>query len=512
MPDEVEKKYIIYVRRSQDREDKQVASIPDQLEATNRIKTERGLAVVANIQDEKTAKKPGRPGFDRMVEMLQSGEAQGVICWHANRLSRNAKDSGVLQWLMDDSGVEIITPYQIYNEHNSSTSFKTDTGQAEQFSKDLSKVVRRSNKTHFRSGKWLGPAPVGYINAEDPVTKDRVIVQDPQRFDVIRKSWDLLLSGMYRPAEISRILTDEYDFTMRRTRQQGGGPMRLGALVLIFRNPFYYGLMVRTIDGEHMESLGNYPPMITKNEFDKAQQILGHNERSKPPMDMSTGLNGSAIKCGECGYSVTFEHHQAKNKTYARCTKKSKHGCSQGYLNIDKLVPQVEEDLAKVTISDEFIDWAIDYLISENQNEQQEKATMRVDYERRLRETNDRLNRLLDVYLDDPTIMSKEQYQTKKKELEDQARRFREYVEAVGDQSKSWLELTKERLEFARDALKEFQLNDARMRHHIVKTIGGSNLRLTDGELDFEPVRPYIHLYKNTEFLRSVSYGSPDGI
>lgn len=67
------KKFYLYVRKSSEREDRQIQSIQDQIDYwTKRAKAER-LQIVRVYDDEKSAKSPNRrPGFKKMCEDLEA--------------------------------------------------------------------------------------------------------------------------------------------------------------------------------------------------------------------------------------------------------------------------------------------------------------------------------------------------------------------------------------------------------------------------------------------------------
>lgn len=509
------RRYIIYVRKSSDRDDRQVLSVDSQLNECKRLAEKDNLNIVKIFQEEKSAKTPGRPFFNELIEMLESDKADGVICWAVNRLSRNAKDGGTIQWIMDDKDVEIRTPYQIYNKHNSSLQFKIETGQAEQYSKDLSLAVRRGNRSHFQQGTFLGLAPPGYLNREEEFTERSFLIKDPERFPIIRKAWDLLLTENYNVPQIVKILNEDYGYRSRKTLKMTPKPMPKMTLHRIFRNPFYYGLMRRMVDGELLEGLGNHEPMITKDEFERAQVILGERPVIRKTEDISMGLNGSLIKCGECNCSITFEVHKKKYRNgnigtfvYARCSKKRGY-CSQKYIPIKKLNEQVEDVLSKLQISDEIIAWTLDSIREDNNTEEAETKALRASFETKLSDTRRRRDRLLEVYLNDPDIMGKEEYVSRNSILASEEEKWNEQIDGIDFRRNNWLELAPKTLHFAQDSLKEWQTGDAMTRKRIIKTIGGSNLLIKDGKLEFIPVKPYFLMYEKSEILRSRTFGGP---
>ena len=70
-------------------EDRQVQSLDDQVNRLKRLAKEQHLRVVDIIVESKSAKQPdSRLHFDKMLQTIESGEADGILCWQINRLSR----------------------------------------------------------------------------------------------------------------------------------------------------------------------------------------------------------------------------------------------------------------------------------------------------------------------------------------------------------------------------------------------------------------------------------------
>ena len=51
--------------------------------------------------EKQTAKIPGRPVFNEMIERMEKGEASGILAWHPDRLARNSVDGGKIIYLVD---------------------------------------------------------------------------------------------------------------------------------------------------------------------------------------------------------------------------------------------------------------------------------------------------------------------------------------------------------------------------------------------------------------------------
>ena len=69
-------RYILYARKSSESEDRQMASINDQVEVMKQFAERHNLSVVDIIQESKSAKTPrGRAGFQELLNRIHSGEA-----------------------------------------------------------------------------------------------------------------------------------------------------------------------------------------------------------------------------------------------------------------------------------------------------------------------------------------------------------------------------------------------------------------------------------------------------
>src|SRR3989344_2015241 len=99
-------KYFIYARKSSEAEDRQVASIGDQVEELTKVARDARLEVVEIFQEAKSAKAPGRPVFNKMIERIHKGEVQGIICWKLDRLARNPIDGGTISWMLQSNNIK----------------------------------------------------------------------------------------------------------------------------------------------------------------------------------------------------------------------------------------------------------------------------------------------------------------------------------------------------------------------------------------------------------------------
>jgi hypothetical protein len=103
--------------------------------------------------------------------------------------------------------------------------------------------------------------------------------------------------------------------------------------------------------------------MITEEEFEKAQIILGN--KKKPRTSVHEFAFTGMIKCGHCGCSITADNKKKKVKSingyknyiYYHCThKKLSIPCSQKPIKDTDLEKQIISELSKYTIPQETLD------------------------------------------------------------------------------------------------------------------------------------------------------------
>jgi len=71
-------RFFIYVRKSTDDLSRQVRSIDDQIAELREMAKRENLNVIEILIEKQTAKIPGRPIFNAMLDRIERGEADGM--------------------------------------------------------------------------------------------------------------------------------------------------------------------------------------------------------------------------------------------------------------------------------------------------------------------------------------------------------------------------------------------------------------------------------------------------
>src|SRR5438309_10120252 len=98
----------LYARKSTDVEDKQILSIDAQLNELREFAAREGVKIVEELVEKQSAKIPGRPIFNQMLERIEAGEAEGILAWHPDRLARNSIDGGRIIYLLDTEAIKTL--------------------------------------------------------------------------------------------------------------------------------------------------------------------------------------------------------------------------------------------------------------------------------------------------------------------------------------------------------------------------------------------------------------------
>ena len=75
-------KFFLYARKSTDVEDKQVLSIEAQITELRAYAKQENLTIAEVFIEKQSAKIPGRPVFNGMLESIEKGHANGILSWH----------------------------------------------------------------------------------------------------------------------------------------------------------------------------------------------------------------------------------------------------------------------------------------------------------------------------------------------------------------------------------------------------------------------------------------------
>ena len=531
--------FIRYRRKSTEGDERQIASLTDQATALDELEARLSLSttqIADDVEESKSAKQPWRPGFNtRLIGAIHAGKADAVLCWHADRLSRNAIDTAALVNLMDMGKLKaIITHQQIFwNTPMDKFMLALLCGQAKLENDNKGINVKRGLAGKIRKGWRPGIAPIGYLNDKTKERGERTIIIDQERFPLIRKLWNEFLTGNYSVRQIQQMAAHELNLRTRATKKQGSKPMTLSHVYRTLTDPFYYGWFwwKKPEAGEKELKKGNHFPMITEGEYRRAQMLLGRRElpAAKKHLFAYRGL----IRCGECGSFVTAEekwqvrcdncgrkfssqHREAcpfcdtridemegrkvQHYVYYHCTKKKNSECHQRGIRIDDLEVQIDGFLKRFNIGEKYMQWAIETLKEETEQEvgllKQTDGSINKE-RKRIKEAIAELNRFI-VRQENAgwTLMKKEDALTERNRLEQELLAIEKGQEASNRRALDWFDSCVHVFDYACHARFWFEEGNTEQKRAIFSALG-SNLILKDKKLSVEftfPLKEIEHM------------------
>jgi DNA invertase Pin-like site-specific DNA recombinase len=521
--------YFIYCRKSSEAEDRQVLSIESQNRELDQIALKLNLPVIEVVTEAKSAKEPGRPVFNQMMQRLYRGEAAGIICWKLDRLARNPVDGGSVIWAIKQHGIKVMTPTQGYaREDDNIILMYIEFGMAQKYVDDLSKNVKRGLKAKAERGLFPSLAPPGYLNDRRKQQGEREVAKDPERFPLVRRMWDLMLTGLYSPPRIVTIANDEWGFRTRQTKKMGGNPLSRSNIYKIFTKPFYYGWF-EFPEGSGQWFHGSHEPMVTEAEYDKVQVLLGRKGNPRAGTHLTFPFTG-LIRCGECNLMITAEEkHQVicgncrfkfayRRKdscprcmipmdkmanalflryVYYHCAKSKHPRCHQKSISDKNLDQQIDDFLGRIHISEGFKEWAIKYLQELYEKENSARIEITQARERAYKECLGRIDNLVRLKTStansDGSQLSDHEYGRQRFDLLKEKAALEELLQDTGHQVEQWLILTEKTFELACTARDRFAKGDHLTKKEILLAVG-SNLVLKDKKLNIEAKKPFFIL------------------
>lgn len=392
-------KYLLYCRKSQESEDRQVQSLDAQERELKERAALLGIEILSVYHESMSAKSVGRPVFNEVIKQIQKGKADGLLCWKLDRLARNFIDGGLVIDLLQRGVLKSIQTFEKeYLPSDNVLMMAVELGMANQYSRDLSENVKRGNREKINNGGWPCIAPFGYLNNK----ADKTLFVDPVDSVYLRMMFDLYSTGLYSLRSLSEKLYE------KGLRTKSGKKIYCGRIQRILKNPFYYGVIA--YKGKHHS--GNHIPLISKDLFDKCHAVMdGSNKpRKQRHFFPLTGL----FTCGECNCSITAQ--KQKEFSYYHCTN-GKGVCTQRpcYIREEKLEEQLSAVFDAICFDTELIEIMYQSALERLEHDDGLGEKTLLNTQNELSALKNKESRLLDAYLSQS--IEKDVYDAKQEEI-----------------------------------------------------------------------------------------------
>ncbi len=483
-------RYVIYCRKSSESDERQIQSLSDQITTIMTFVSSHGLEIIGDpLQESKSAKIPGRPIFDQLIQMIEDGVTNGIILLNPSRLSRNTVDTGRIIYLMDQGKLqEVVTPYQTF-KNNPYDKFMLNLlcTQAKLENDNKSVNIKESLQLKAERGVFPGKARPGYRNNHEKPQGLRDISAHPIYFPLMRKLMDTALTGNYSVEGLVRVAGD-----LGIRSSKGGKPIAKSWMHRLLRDPFYTG---RFLYGGKLYR-GQHPALMTDDEFNLLQDIVeGRAKGRQQKHDFA--LNG-LISCGECRYCVTAEEHTRRYKNgksqvfaYYHCTKKGNIKCNQGYTSLNNLEGQFISELEQLELDKEFEDLAFEAL---DIVKEQDTSVINGSFEAlqlALDGVNKRIDNLVMLKISpdnsDASLLSDQEFADRKRVLLLDKEKITQQLSKLDPNGSKWVEMAEDSFNFSIKAASKFKdKNTVTEDKKLIFKVVGSNPILLDQNLQIQ--------------------------
>lgn len=326
--------------------------------------------------------------IQQLKTYILSGEVNAVICYHLNRLFRTEIVAMELKELLISSNVQLHIKEPTINllnvdgtvNNGCELAFSLFATLNKQNAIELKAKTLRGKKFKAEKGLYIGGGlPIGF-----KVENDIVVIDNDKRY-IVELVYQLYLEGF----SFRKIATEIIDRRLLDSITQSG-------VNRILSNPIYCN--------------GKYPPIITKELFDKVQQIIKSNTITRTQKHYF--FCSRKIQC-TCGYAYAYNSQTTLYNCFAKNTetKNSVHSPSILINVLDGLVfslvkERVEKELKK------------------NQEKNRKDLVIKIDsllqkslkYATDIEKFKSKYDKLNDMYIND--FISKSDFEIKRKQLQ----------------------------------------------------------------------------------------------
>jgi site-specific DNA recombinase len=440
---------------------------------------------VGDFQESKSAYKQGREEFAKVIKMIQSGKADGVLVYHISRLARNMTDGGIIiDMLKDEILQEVRTPSEIYAKNSGQEFFLAlQFAMSKKSSDDTSEFVRRDLQAKILKGEYPGFVPLGYLNMDkdgkisgkqykfekqealEKLNRTlRRIEVDPMMGPLVQELFEYCATGQYSLARL-REITNGWGLVGERSK-------KMLSKITIYRllsNPFYYGAILwkgTLIEPEELPD-GKHEPIISRELYHKVQEEL-HGKR-RPVMKKRYYTYTNFIKCGTCGGNISGM--MAKGITYYRCTKCT--GLS--YIPESELEEQIIKTIKEMTIDEDFLKLALEEINKANEKEIGNRDLILKKQEVALKRCQAQLDNLVRLKISpdnsDGSLLGDEEFVGQKKEILLEKEKIQEKMGDVDDNCQSWFNLATDYVNFTYKLSEKFKTASPEERREVFQFI-----------------------------------------
>lgn len=274
------KKVAIYARYSSSKQREQ--SIEGQIRVCKAFcATKNSWSVVRTYIDRaRSGRNDNRPEFQKMLSDAPSGAFDIVLVYQLDRFARNTFDSRKNETYLSKYGIRVMSATEPVTSEDDETHEDNFLARgivelfAENFSRDLSRKVKRGMRETYYKRKVAQVLPFGYQKDGDHV------VLNPNEVPVVKYIFDSRCAGVTLP-ELA------YELKKQGVTRSNGNYLCKNTIDRIIKNPKYTGSFVNPFDPEDIID-DMFPAIVSEEVYRKANSIHGtkHTKHIRENSDM----------------------------------------------------------------------------------------------------------------------------------------------------------------------------------------------------------------------------------
>lgn len=373
--------------------------------------------LVDEFTDVETGGRLDKAGLNALLDLVENGRVDAVLCMDQDRLSRlDTVSWEYLKSVLRENHVKIAEPNGTLTDlHNEDDEFISDLRNL-MAQREKRGVVRRlmyGKRQRLREGKGWGQGPFEY---EYDQNKGMYFIKPGW-------GWTIpLIDKLYLKEQLGmKSISDRLNEV---STTPTGRPWNGHLVHTRILSKSFHGVQEKKFsNGEVIATPGIFEPMRTEKTYQMLQE-----ERKKRREQFSIAgrkntdnihmLKRSRLKCGICGRVIHIATHGSKEKPtyYARHGRRARLDGSVCYININSIRfdDNITKALKDILVSEEM---AKKYIDLEFDEEEVNQLKSEIDkYEKANDRLSASLDRLLDLYLSGSSL-SKESYLAKETEI-----------------------------------------------------------------------------------------------
>lgn len=384
------KRAALYVRVSTMEQAKEGYSIPAQTSKLTAYAKAKDYAIVNTYTDPGySGAKMDRPGLQQMIRDVKKNKIDVVVVYKLDRLSRSQKNT--LYLIEDVFATHDVDFISMLESFDTSTPFGRATiGMLSVFAQlERDTITERMHmgrteraKQGYYHGSGVVPIGYDYIDGE--------LIINEYEAQIVREIFDLYVNHSKGQQHITTRMVKKY-------------PDKVKTLTIVkyaLQNPLYIGKI--SWDGNVYQ--GHHEPIISKELFEKAQEIFREKAKTGTTNSNQKSLLAGLIYCGKCGAKVFREtggggSYKGKkyNYSYYTCRSVKKMmpslvkdwNCDQKRIRCDQVEKVVVEAIKNLDLKKMILETDID-----SKDAEKEKSLIRKE----IAKLEKQKNKLVDLY------------------------------------------------------------------------------------------------------------------